>query len=232
MPLPQFFTLNTGYTIPAIGLGTWQSKPNEVKTAVETALKIGYRHIDAASIYGNESKVGNGIKASDVDRSDIFVNFPGDLGMNMHFPVSFAHLSEAFPVNPETEEIWVTDVPIADSWKAMEDLVKMGKVRTIGVSNFTRQRIEDLMETATVLPAANQIEGHPYLQQPAFPMGNNIYNLPRCVDDPEIIAIAKDLDKEPGQVLVSWSVQRGSSVLPKSVTPERIANNFEVFELP
>ncbi|KAF4959373.1 hypothetical protein FSARC_10749 [Fusarium sarcochroum] len=124
---------------------------------------------------------------------------PDFLYQPIHFPISFLHLPEAFPVNPETEEIWVLDVLISEIWKTMENLLKTGKVHSIGVSSFTRRRIETLIET--------------------------------CVDDQEIIAIAKDPGKEPGQVLVSWVIQRGSAVLPKSVTLARIAKNLEVFEL-
>lgn len=150
-------------------------------------------------------------------------------------------------MNAETEQIDVIDVPIADTWRALEAVVRKGKVRTIGVSNFTRGHIEELWKTAEIRPAVNQIEAHPYLQQPAFlkwqqdngivvqaysPMGNNIYNKPRAIDDPKVIELAKTLGQEPAQVLISWAVQRGTVVLPKSVTPKRIQKNLEVQELP
>ncbi|CAK7220015.1 hypothetical protein SBRCBS47491_004046 [Sporothrix bragantina] len=274
MPLQTSFKLSSGYTIPAVGLGTWQSEPNEVHNAVAAALKAGYRHIDGAAVYGNEKEVGAGIKASGVDRKDIFVtsklwnthHAPADVERAVdetladlqtdyldlyliHWPVAFRHVDDKtrFPVNPETEQIDVIDVPIADTWKALEAVVRKGKIRTIGVSNFTREAIEELWKTAEIRPAVNQIEAHPYLQQPAFlkwqqdngivvqaysPMGNNIYNKPRAIDDPVVIELAKSLGKEPGQVLISWAVQRGTVVLPKSVTPARITQNLETFELP
>jgi len=134
-----------------------------------------------------------------------------------------------------------------DTWVAMEALVAKGKVRSIGVSNFTKEKIEELIKTAKIVPSLNQVEAHPYLQQPALlnwhksrgivlaaysPLGNNIYNLPRGVDDSAVLQIAKRIGKTPAQVLIQWAVQRGTVVLPKSVTPDRITQNFEDFHLP
>ncbi|KAI1340165.1 aldehyde reductase [Xylariaceae sp. FL0016] len=267
--------LNSGYSIPVVGLGTWQSGPNEVAKAVEFALRNGYRHIDAAACYGNEHEVGQGIKASGVPRSEIFITSKlwntyhkpedveegldqtlADLGTDyldlylVHFPVAFkkgAGPNDRFPIDPSTGGIHVIDVSDGDTWKGLETMVNKGKVRSIGVSNFTRERIENLMKTAKIKPAVNQIEAHPYLQQPALlewlksqdivvesysPSGNNIYGKPRGVDDPVVIDIAKRLDRQPAQVLIQWAIQRGTVVLPKSVTPQRIIDNFQEFELP
>ncbi|KAL4951701.1 NADP-dependent oxidoreductase domain-containing protein [Aspergillus filifer] len=273
MALKRTFKLNTGYEIPAVGLGTWQSKPNEVKEAVEAALKIGYRHIDAAAVYGNEREVGNGIKASGVPREEIFLTSKlwnthhkpqhveeavdkslSDLQTDyldlylIHWPVAFRHSNATIqPVDEKTGLVDVIDVPIKDTWAALETMVEKGKIRSIGVSNFTVEKIEELLKTAKIPPSVNQIEAHPYLQQRKLlewskekgilvtgysPLGNNIYNIPRTVDDPLIIDLAKSLNKDPAQVLISWAVQRGTAALPKSVTPARIQSNFEDFVLP
>ncbi|KIA75927.1 aldehyde reductase I (ARI) [Aspergillus ustus] len=273
MALGRKFKLNTGHEIPVIGLGTWQSKPNEVQEAVSAALKYGYRHIDAAAVYGNEREVGAGIKASGVPREEFFLtsklwntdhdpeNVEAAVDRSLtdlqtdyldlyliHWPVAFRHTTTTIqPVDENTGLIDIIDVPIKDTWAAMEALVAKGKVRSIGVSNFTREKIEELLKTAKITPAVNQIEAHPYLQQRDLlewskekgivvtgysPLGNNIYNIPRAVDDPLVIETAKTLDKTAAQVLISWAVQRGTVVLPKSVTPERIQSNFEDFILP
>lgn len=139
------------------------------------------------------------------------------------------------------------DVDASVTWKAMEALLKTGKTRAIGVSNFNVRRLKSLLATATVVPAVNQIEIHPYLQQPELfsfckqngiiltaysPLGNNQTGEPRTVDDAKVHEVAKKLGKDPGQVLVSWGVQRGHVVLPKSVTPSRIESNFQDFVIP
>ncbi|KAE8137753.1 Aldo/keto reductase [Aspergillus pseudotamarii] len=267
------FKLSSGYSMPVVGLGTWQSKNDEVCQAVKTALEAGYRHIDAAAVYGNEKQVGDGIKTSGVPRSEIFLTSKlwnthhepehveeavnkslADLQTDyldlylIHWPVAFRHSNETIqPVDAKTGLIDVIDVPIKDTWAAMERLVEQGKIRTIGVSNFTQAKIEELFKTARIRPAVNQIEAHPYLQQRELlqwskdnqivitgysPLGNNIYNIPRAVDDDLVIEVARQLGKTPAQVLISWAVQRGTVVLPKSITPERIRSNFDDFILP
>ncbi|KAI0474296.1 aldehyde reductase 1 [Xylaria cf. heliscus] len=267
--------LNSGHSIPVVGLGTWQSSPNEVAVAVEHALRCGYRHIDAAACYGNETEVGEGIRASGISRSNIFITSklwnthhkPEDveealdetlknIGTDyldlylVHWPVAFQKGTgpkDLWPINPATGAVHVINVPDPETWKAMEALVKKGKVRSIGVSNFTKERIENLLKTAEIKPAVNQIEAHPYLQQPALldwlkdqdivaqaysHTGNNIYGKPKAVDDPIVTEIAENLGRQPTQVLIQWVAQRGMVVLPKSVTPSRIEANFQDFELP
>lgn len=170
------FKLSSGYSIPAVGLGTWQSKPNEVERAVTVALQNGYHHIDAAAIYGNEEEVGRGIKASGVPREDIFVTSKiwnthhrpdmvvkalnktlKDLQIEyldlylIHWPVAFAAGDNSFPCDPDTDEFLLDDVPLKDTWRAMEKLVKEGKVRSIGVSNFTKEKLADLLTLYVLL---------------------------------------------------------------------------------
>ncbi|KAF7597223.1 hypothetical protein BBP40_008065 [Aspergillus hancockii] len=272
MSLGRTYKLNSGYSIPAIGLGTWLSKPHEVENAVESALRAGYRHIDAAAVYQNENEVGNGWKNSGVPREQIFITSKlwnthhhpeyveeavektlKDLRTDyldlylIHWPVAFEHTNETLmPINETTKRFLLADVPISDTWAALEKLVAAGKLRSIGVSNFTQDKIEELLKTAKIPPAVNQIEAHPYLQQPEqslnclqnilsvaySPLGNNIYNAPRVVDDPSVKEIADKLGKDPAALLISWAVQRGTAVLPKSVTPSRIKSNFQDFIIP
>ncbi|KAJ0119632.1 ldehyde reductase 1 [Diaporthe amygdali] len=274
MTLAESFKFNNGLTVPAVGLGTWQSKPNEVKNAVELALKSGYRHVDAAAVYDNEKEVGEGIKASGIPRKDIFLTSKlwnthhkgedvekavdislADLQTDyldlylIHWPVSFRRINdtERFPIDEKTFGADVIDVPIIETWRAMEALVKKGKIRTIGVSNFSIAKINEIWDAAEIKPAVNQVELHPYFAQPELvkwcqdkgivveaysPLGNNIYSLPMAIEDPTVIQLAEKLGKTPGQVVLSWVVQRGIVVLTKSVTPSRIKSNLEVFELP
>ncbi|KAL2831133.1 NADP-dependent oxidoreductase domain-containing protein [Aspergillus cavernicola] len=239
MALGRKVQLNTGHQMPVIGLGTWQSNPNEVQDAVSAALKCGY--------------LGNGITASGVPHEEIFLT--SKLWNTDHDPENVEAAvnrslrdlqTDYLDLYLKTGLIDVVEVPIKDTWVAMEALVAKGKVRSIGVSNFTQEKIEDLLKTARITPAVNQIEAHPYLQQRDLlewskkqgiivtgysPLGNNIYNIPRAVDDPLVIETAKTLGKTPAQVLIGWAVQRGTAVLPKSVTPERIQSNFEDFVL-
>ncbi|KAL7928109.1 NADP-dependent oxidoreductase domain-containing protein [Trichoderma chlorosporum] len=257
MPLETHFTLNTGSKIPAVGFGTWQARPGQVEHAVETALRVGYRHIDCAAIYRNEVEVGQGIRASGVPREDIFITGKlwntkhapedvesaldktlEDIGTDyldlflMHWPAAFKSGDEWFPLDDQGI-FRLSDIDPAVTYSAMESLLQTGKVRAIGVSNFTIKRLEDLMSKTKVIPAVNQIEAHPYLQQRQLfdfcqskgilieaysPLGNNQTGEPRTVDDPLI--------------LYSWGVQRGTVVLPKSITPSRIASNLQVKELP
>ncbi|KAL4810996.1 NADP-dependent oxidoreductase domain-containing protein [Aspergillus unguis] len=273
MSLGRVFKLNSGYSIPAVGLGTWLSKPHEVEHAVEAALRAGYRHIDAAACYLNENEVGNGWKKSGVPRDQIFITSKlwnthhhpqhveealnktlKDLQTDyldlylIHWPVAFEHTNETLtPIDPVSKRFRLANVPVADTWRELERLVKAGKIRSIGVSNFTIEKLEELLQTAEIKPATNQIEAHPYLQQAKLtqwskdndiltvaysPLGNNIYDAPRVVDDPTVKEIAGKLNQDPAAVLISWAVQRGTAVLPKSVTPSRILSNFKDFVIP
>lgn len=266
MAMNRTLLLNTGATIPAIGFGTWQAAPKEVESAVEIALRAGYRHIDCAAIYRNESEVGRGIKKSGVSRSDIFLTSKlwntmhnpndvedaldktlEDLGTDyldlylIHWPVAFKRQDNRwFPLD-ERGVFQLADISFIDTYKAMEALIQTGKVRGIGVSNFNVRRLKELLAHCDVVPAVNQIERHPYLQQHEVvefcqqrqilveaysPLGNNTSGLPRTVDDAEVHSVARSLSLDPGQALINWAVQAGTVPLPKSVTKSRIQSNF------
>ncbi|KAJ6445377.1 glycerol dehydrogenase Gcy1 [Purpureocillium lavendulum] len=250
------YTLNTGAKMPAVGLGTWQSGPNEVQAAVEAALRAGYRHIDTAAAYGNEAEVGAGIKASGVPRADIWLttklNNPDhkeaakalDLSLErlgtdyvdlylMHWPSSTdpADLKKHYP-----------DWDFRDTWREMQKLVETGKARNIGVSNFETVNLEKLLSSpdCKVVPAVNQIELHPGYPSPALVALNTSkgihstgYSCLGSSDSPfykdaTLLKIAEAKGKTPQQVLLVWGLTKGWSVIPKSVTPSRIESNWQI----
>lgn len=266
------FTLNTGAKIPAVGLGTWQSDPGQVRAAVAHAIKSGYRHIDCAWCYGNEDEVGQGIKegleATGLKRSDIFITTKlwctfhtrveqnldmslKSLGLDyvdlylMHWPVAMNPNGnhEKFPKLPDGSRDLVLDRKPVDTYKDMEKLLQTGKVKAIGVSNFSKKFLEQLLPNVSVVPAANQIENHPFLPQEELvefcrakgilveaysPLGSTGSPL---MKKESVMKIAEQLGQSPGTVLLSYQVARGIVVLPKSVTPSRIEENLKIVEL-
>jgi len=258
MSIPTF-TLNNGVTIPVIGLGVFQSKPEETTAAVQSALEVGYRHIDTAAAYGNEREVGEGIRASGVDRSEIFIEtkvWVSDFGYDktLHaFDKATAKLGF------DTLDLLILHQPAPhrfaltiDAYRALETLLADGRVRAIGVSNFMPQHLTRLLAETDVVPALNQVELHPYFTQPDVqaadaeagiltqawsPIGGITFypgwggdERKSVLDDPTIADIAAAHEKSPAQVMLRWGIQEGRSVIPKSVNPTRIAENFDVFD--
>ncbi|CAO1626812.1 unnamed protein product [Sympodiomycopsis kandeliae] len=260
-------TLNTGAKIPLVGLGTWQSAPGEVAKAVETSLRAGYRHLDCAFIYGNETEVGQGIRASGVPRSEIFVTtklwgtfhrIPEEgldlslsrLGLDyvdlylMHWPVAMRAGPDKIPLKADGTRDLDLERKFTDTWKDMAQLVKSGKAKAIGVSNVSKPLMEELLKNGgDIVPAANQIELHPYLPQHDLvtylqskgivaqaysPLGSTGSPL---LKEPVVVEIAKAHNADPGQIVLSWGAQRGVTVLPKSVTPSRIEGNLKTVSL-
>ncbi|KAK5134409.1 hypothetical protein LTR08_006456 [Meristemomyces frigidus] len=250
------FTLNTGAKMPAVGLGTWQSGPNEVRKAVKAALDAGYRHIDTALAYGNESEVGQGIKDSGVPREEIWVTTKLDnpwhkrveegitsslksLDMDyvdlylMHWPSS---------TDPDDLKKHLSDWDFIKTWQELQKLPSSGRVKNIGVSNFAIKNLEKLLNdpSCKTVPAVNQVELHPNNPSPKlidYCKGKGIHctaysclgstNSPLAKDE-TLAKIAKSKDKSTAQVLLMWGLQRGTSVIPKSVTPSRIGDNYQL----
>jgi diketogulonate reductase-like aldo/keto reductase len=249
-------TLNTGVEMPALGLGVFQTPPDETIGAVEAALSVGYRHIDTAAAYGNEREVGEGIRRSGLDRSDVFIEtkvwisdygyeetlhaFEKSAGKLALDHIDLFILHQALPTDFDKT---------VEAYRALETLLEQGKVRAIGVSNFMVEQLTKLLETAKVIPAVNQIEVHPYFQQPdvqAFgaehgiltqawsPIGGITFyregEHTSTLEDPVIVGIAEAHSKSPAQVMLRWHLQQGRSVIPKSTNAHRIAENFDVFD--
>ena len=250
------FTLNTGAKMPAVGLGTWQSKPNEVKSAVEAALRKGYRHIDTAAAYGNEAEVGAGIKASGVPRGDIWLTTKLDNPWHQRVPealdASLARLGTDYvdlylmhwpsSTDPDDLKKHLPGWDFCDTWREMQKLVGTGKVRNIGVSNCGITHIDKLLASpdTKVVPAVNQIELHPCNPSPKLVAHNTAkgihstgYSCLGSTDSPlyknkTLLSIAEKKGKTPQQVLLLWGLQKDWSVIPKSVTGSRIEANFDL----
>jgi diketogulonate reductase-like aldo/keto reductase len=248
--------LNNDVTMPALGLGVFQSPPEETAAAVSAALKCGYRHIDTAAAYGNEREVGQAIAASDVDRSDVFIETKIWISDYGYEETLHGFEKSARKLGVEQIDLLILHQALPsdfertlEAYRALETLLADGKVRAIGVSNFMVEHLRRLLDRASVAPAVNQIEQHPYFSQAdvqAFgeqhgilaqawsPIGGITFyrdsGHTSALEDPVIGQIAEAHDKSPAQVMLRWGLQHGRSVIPKSVKPERIAENLDVFD--
>ena len=256
MPDVSTLTLNNGVEMPALGLGVFQTPPDETRSAVEAALSAGYRHIDTAAAYGNERQVGEAVHSSGLDRSEVFLEtkiWISDYGYDKTLhgfeksarklgvdQIDLLILHQAMPSDFEAT---------LEAYRALETLLGDGKVRAIGVSNFMVEHLTTLLDRATVVPAVNQIEVHPYFAQREVqalgaehgvvtqawsPIGGITFyrdgHHGSTLQDPVIGDIAKAHDKTPAQVMLRWHLQQGRSVIPKSTKPQRIAENIDVFD--
>lgn len=265
--------LNDDYEMPMVGLGTWKSKPGEVYQAIRWAIKFGYQHIDCAPIYGNQAEIGQAIhdavKEGDIKREKLFVtsklwndsHAPEDVRpaleqtlkdlqleyldlFLMHWPVA-QKKGITMPEN-DGDMVSLKDLPLEMTWAAMEKVQQEGLAKVIGVSNFSASKISSLLEKAEILPAVNQIEIHPLLQQNDLidfchknnvavtaysPLGSNDShsnnNEPRVMDNDVVKEIAERLSIEPSQVLLAWAMTRGLAVIPKSTKFDHIQGNFD-----
>jgi diketogulonate reductase-like aldo/keto reductase len=247
--------LNSGVEMPALGLGVFQSPPDQTAAAVESAIAHGYRLIDTAAAYFNEREVGEGLQRSGIPRDELFIEtkvWISDYGYDatLHaFDKSVAklgvdHLDLLLLHQPLPSRFDLT----IEAYRALEKLLADGKVRAIGVSNFMPDHLRRLLADASIVPAVNQIEVHPYFQQAALqrlhtehgiltqawsPIGGiTAYfgGTRTTFDDPTLQAIARQHGKSAAQVMLRWHLQQGRSAIPKSVKPDRIAENVDVFD--
>jgi diketogulonate reductase-like aldo/keto reductase len=250
------YTLNNGVEMPVLGFGVFQTPPDETRDAVRAALDAGYRHIDTAAAYGNERQVGEAVHAADVDRSDVFLEtkiWLNDFGYDetLHgFEKSAGKLGVEQLDLLILHQAWPAEFDrTLGAYRALETLLKDGKVRAIGVSNFMVEHLTRLLDVATVVPAVNQIEVHPYFQQREVqaydaehgiltqawaPIGGITFyrdsGHTSTLEDPVIGAVAAAHGKSPAQVMLRWGLQEGRQVIPKSTKPARIAENIDVFD--
>lgn len=251
--LEDTYTLNNGVKIPIIGFGPWQTPDGDIaKHAVEVALNAGYRHIDTAAAYGNEKSVGQAIKNSGINRHDLFITtklWNADHGYKsakaaidrslQNLKVDYLDLYLIHWPNPvDMRDHWAE--ANAESWRAMEEAVQAGKIRAIGVSNFRKRHLDELLKTAEIKPVVNQIMLNPSDLQPDVVKVNNELKLLSEAYSPlgtggllgneTVNEIASEVGKSPAQVLIRWSLEHGFLPLPKSVHDKYIRANAEVFD--
>jgi 2,5-diketo-D-gluconate reductase A len=238
--------LNNGVDIPQLGFGVFQIPPQDTRAATLEALKVGYRHIDTAEMYGNEREVGEAVRDCGIDRAEVFVT--SKLNNGFHAPEdALAAFDQSLKVMKfDYLDLFLIHWPLpavgdfVETWKTLEEIYRSGRVRAIGVSNFQAHHLERLAAKTTIVPAVNQIEIHPYFTQDdlrAFDREHGIATEAwspiaqgQVLGDPTIVGIAGRLDRSPAQVTLRWHIQRGDIVFPKSSTPARMAENFAIFD--
>ncbi|PPL20242.1 aldo/keto reductase [Microterricola pindariensis] len=255
MSIPTL-SLNNGVEIPALGFGVFQTPPAETTDSVTAALEVGYRHIDTAAAYLNEREVGQAISASGIPRDELFLETKVWISDYGYAETLHAFDKSAGKLGVDQLDLLILHQALPghfdktlEAYRALEQLYADGKVRAIGVSNFMPEHLEQLLAVAQVVPAVNQIEVHPYFQQKALlaydtehgilnqawsPIGGITFYRPGVIgstlEDEVIGQIAAAHGKTPAQVMLRWHLQEGRSAIPKSVKPERIAENFDVFD--
>jgi diketogulonate reductase-like aldo/keto reductase len=251
----QTLVLNNGVEMPAIGLGVFQTPPDVTTAAVEEALRLGYRHIDTAAAYANEREVGEGIRRSGVARDEVFLETKVWISDYGHDATLHAFDKSAGKLGVDLLDLLIVHQPLPsrfdltlDAYRALEELLAEGKARAIGVSNFMPEHLDRLLAEASVVPAVNQIELHPYFQQRALQRVHAEHGIltqawspiggitsygggeRRTFDDPTLVEISCQHGKSAAQVMLRWHLQEGRSAIPKSTKPGRIAENFDVFD--
>jgi 2,5-diketo-D-gluconate reductase A len=250
-PLPgavPTIELNDGRAIPQLGFGVFQIPPDETERAVTVALETGYRHIDTAEMYGNEKGVGDAVRASGIDRADVFITSKLNNGFHEPGVARKAFAQTLDELGSDYVDLFLIHWPLptlyggdfVSTWKTLEEFQADGRARSIGVSNFQVAHLERLAAETDVVPAVNQIELHPYFQNSEVEAYGRAHGIAtqawspiaqgRVLDEPVLQEIAERLGKSPAQVVLRWHIERGYVVFPKSTTPARIKENFELFD--
>ena len=245
MSVPNL-TLNNGIEIPQLGFGVFKVPAGRTKEVVLEALETGYRHIDTARLYGNEAEVGEAVRESGLDRAEVFVTtkvWNDDQGYDATMRAFDASMER---LGFDVLDLYLIHWPVPhrdlylDTWRAMEKLYRDGRVRAIGVSNFNPAHLHRLVDETEVVPVLNQVELHPYLQQEEVRKTDESLDVlteawgpiargGELLSDPVIVQLADKHGKTPAQVVLRWHIELGNVVIPKSVTPSRIEENFDVF---
>ena len=251
----RHLTLNNGVTMPALGFGVFQTPPDVTEQAVTTALATGYRLVDTAAAYANEREVGNAIRNSGLPRDEVFIETKVWISDYGYDQTLHAFDKSAGKLGVETIDLFILHQALPgrfdltqQAYRALETLLADGRVRAIGVSNFMPEHLDRLLKQADVVPAVNQVELHPYFAQSAVQAADAAHGIltqawspiggitsyrgtgTSTFEDPAITAVATAHGKTPAQVMIRWHLQQGRSAIPKSVRPERIAENFDVFD--
>jgi 2,5-diketo-D-gluconate reductase A len=241
-------TLNDGHTIPQLGFGVFQVPPEDTARITGQALEVGYRHIDTAEMYGNEAGVGEAVRASGIDRDDLFITSKLNNGFHQPDEARRAFDRTLSELGLDEVDLFLIHWPLptqydgdfVSTWKTLIEFQKHGRARSIGVSNFQPAHLERLAAETDVVPAVNQIEVHPYFGNEAARDADQAAGILTeawspiaqggVLDDPAIVKIAEHVGRTPAQVTLRWHIQRGDIVFPKSSTPERMAENFALFD--
>lgn len=243
----QYVTLNNGLQMPQLGYGVWRVPDEEVTVAVTKALEVGYRSIDTAKVYKNERGVGKALAASNIPREELFITtkvWNSDQGYKNTLKAFDASLER---LGLDYVDLYLIHWPTpkydeyVETYKALEKLYKDGRVKAIGVSNFTIEHLQRILDECEIVPVVNQVECHPYLQQnelKEFCKQHNIYleaysplmSGGDALTNDVVTGIAEKHSKTPAQVIIRWHLQNNNIVIPKSVTPSRIKENFHVFD--
>jgi 2,5-diketo-D-gluconate reductase A len=240
--------LNDGRSIPQLGFGVFQIRPDETAEAVSTALEIGYRHVDTAEMYGNERGVGEAMQVSGLDRSDVYITSKLDNGAHRPDDARRAFERTLSELGLDYVDLFLIHWPLprlydgdfVSTWKTLEEFKADGRARSIGVSNFQVDHLERLAAESDTVPAVNQIELHPYFLNDEVDAHGRAQGIATqawspiaqgaVLEDPAISEIAGRLGRTPAQVVLRWHIERGTIVFPKSTTPERIRENFALFD--